>query len=91
MYMKLLVFPYSHYCEKARWALDYKDIPFQAVAIMLGWHVITLRKYAPDTSVPVLLSDNEVVQGSSEIIDYLERKYPSHPLTPRMPMSVMNV
>lgn len=44
--------------------------------------MITVRKYAPNTSVPVLLSDNEVVQGSSEIINYLEQKFPSHSLTP---------
>jgi glutathione S-transferase len=81
--MKLLEFPHSHYCEKARWALDYKGIPFQAVAIMPGYHVITVRKYAPDTSVPVLLDDKEVVQGSSEIIGYIEQKHPSHSLTPR--------
>lgn len=82
MTMKLLEFPHSHYCEKARWALDYKGIPFQAVAIMPGFHVITLRKLAPDTSVPVLLNNNEVIQGSSKIINYLEQKYPAHSLTP---------
>ena len=80
--MTLLEFPHSHYCEKVRWALDYKGIPFKAVAILPGLHMITVRKYAPDTSVPVLLSDNEVVQGSSDIISYLEQKYPSHSLTP---------
>ena len=80
--MKLLEFPHSHYCEKARWALDYKGIPFEAVAIMPGFHMITVRKYAPDTSVPVLLDNNEVVQGSSEIINYIERIYLSYPLTP---------
>ena len=80
--MKLLEFPHSHYCEKARWALDYKGIIFQPVAIMPGLHMITVRKYAADTSVPVLLDNNEVVQGSSEIINYLEQRHPSHSLTP---------
>lgn len=80
--MKLLEFPHSHYCEKARWALDYKGIPFQPVTILPGFHMITVRKYAPNTSVPVLLNDNEVVQGSSEIIHYLDQKYPSRSLTP---------
>jgi len=79
---KLLEFPHSHYCEKARWALDYKSLPFEAVAIMPGFHMITIRKYAPDTSVPVLLYNEEVVQGSSEIINYLEQHYPACPLTP---------
>lgn len=80
--MTLLEFPHSHYCEKARWALDCKGIPFKAVAILPGLHMVTVRKYAPDASVPVLLSDHEVVQGSSEIINYLEQRYPSHSLTP---------
>lgn len=80
--MKLLEFPHSHYCEKARWALDYKGVAFQAVAIMPGLHMITVRKYAPDTSVPVLLTGDKVVQGSSEIINHLEQAFPSHPLTP---------
>jgi len=80
--MKLLEFPHSHYCEKARWALDYKGILFQAVAIMPGFHIITVRRYGPDNTVPVLLDDKEAIQGSSEIINYLEQKYPSNPLTP---------
>ena len=83
--MKLLEFPHSHYCEKARWALDYKGIAFQAVPLMPGFHVLTVRRYAPDTSVPVLLSDGGVVQGSSEIIDYLENRCASRSLTPTEP------
>ena len=82
MAMKLLESPHSHYCEKARRALDYKGIPFQAVAIMPGFHMITVRRYAPGTSVPVLLNGNEVAQGSSEIINYLEQKFPFRSLTP---------
>ncbi len=80
--MKLLVFPHSHFCEKARWALDYKGVPFQEVSILPGFHMITVRKYAPKTSVPVLLNGAEVKQGSSEIIDYLDIKFPSRLLTP---------
>ena len=81
-YMKLLIFPHSHFCEKARWALDYKGIPYKSVPIMPCIHLITMRRYAQDTAVPVLLDDNDIVQGSSKIIDYLDHKFPSHPLTP---------
>lgn len=83
--MKLLEFPHSHYCEKARWALDFKGIPFEAVAVMPGLHLFTIRRYAPDTAVPVLLNGKEVVQGSGRIIDYLDMKYPEHALTPTQP------
>ncbi len=62
--------------------LDHKGIPFQAVAVMPGLHMITVRRVAPGTSVPVLLDAKDVVQGSSEIIHYLEQKYPAHSLTP---------
>jgi glutathione S-transferase len=82
MAMKLLEFPHSHYCEKARWALEYKGIPFEAVAIMPGFHMITVRRHAPDTSVPVLLNGRTVVQGSSAIIDYAETLSPLPGLTP---------
>ena len=80
--MKLLEFPHSHYCEKARWALDHKGVAFKSVVIMPGLHMITVRRFAPGTSVPVLLNGDEVVQGSSEIIHYLEQKYPARSLTP---------
>lgn len=81
--MKILEFPHSHYCEKARWALDYKGIPFQAVAIMPGFHIITVRRYGPNTSVPVLLDNKNAIQGSNEILDYIEKAYPSQPLIPK--------
>lgn len=80
--MKLLEFPHSHYCEKARWALDYKGLAFQPVALLPGFHMLTVRKYAADTSVPLLLHNNQIVQGSNEIITYLDRQYPEHLLTP---------
>ena len=80
--MKLLEFPHSHFCEKARWALDFKGVAFQAVAILPGLHLWTVRRYAPGTSVPVLLVGEQAIQGSSEIIDFLEEHYPAHSLTP---------
>ena len=83
--MKLLEFPHSHYCEKARWALDVKGIPFERVALLPGFHMRTVRRHAPKTSVPVLLNESEVVQGSSEIIDYLDEHFPEPRLTPQTP------
>ncbi|HIF18668.1 MAG TPA: glutathione S-transferase [Cycloclasticus sp.] len=80
--MKLLVFPHSHYYEKARWVLDHKNIVYDPIAIMPGLHMITVRRYGKRTSVPVLLDGNDAIQGSSEIIDYLEDKFPDNKLTP---------
>jgi len=80
--IKLLVFPHSHYCEKARWALDFKGIDYQVRVIMPWFHVRTLKKYTDVSTVPVLLNGETVVQGSSKIIDYLETQHPAHLLSP---------
>jgi glutathione S-transferase len=80
--MQLLEFPHSHYCEKARWALDHKGIPYERVSIMPGLHIRRLKKIVPGTSVPVLLDGDTAIQGSSSIIDYLDREFPESGLTP---------
>jgi len=80
--MKLLIFPHSHFCEKARWALDHKRVSYEPVAVFPGLHVRTVRKLAPASSLPVLLTAEAAIQGSNEIIDYLDTRYPERPLTP---------
>ncbi|MGB9165556.1 MAG: glutathione S-transferase N-terminal domain-containing protein [Rhodomicrobium sp.] len=87
--IQLFQFPFSHYCEKARWALDYKGIPFQTVDLLPGFHLRTVRKLAPKTWVPVLRDNGIVVQDTSAIIDYLETKYPNPSLTPSDPDAVI--
>ena len=86
--IELFQFPFSHYCEKARWALDYKGIPFQTVDLLPGFHLRTVRKIAPKTRVPVLRHDGIVIQDTSAIIDYLETKYPNPSLTPSAPDAI---
>ena len=82
MSIKVLLFPHSHYCEKVCRVLDYKGLPFQAVSLLPGFHMITVRRYAKETSVPLLLDGHEAVQGSSKIIDYLDQMYTTPSLTP---------
>lgn len=79
----LYQFPISHYCEKARWALDYKGVPYQVKTLLPGLHVKTLRRIVPDTTVPVLLINNSAVQGSDQIIDHLDQLVSEKPLTPQ--------
>lgn len=83
--MQLLHFPHSHFCEKARWALDYKGLQFTPVALLPGFHVKTVRRYGPRSSVPLLLNGPDIIQGSGAIIDYLDARYPEYPLTPADP------
>ena len=78
----LYQFPISHYCEKARWALDYKGLDYEVKNLLPGLHVLKTKKLAPRTSVPILEDDDEVIQGSNHIITYLDEKFPERSLTP---------
>jgi glutathione S-transferase len=80
--IELYQFPFSHYCEKARWALDYKGIAYRTVNLLPGFHFRHLAKLTPKSSVPVLRDGATVVQDSSAIIDYLDRRYANPALTP---------
>ena len=83
MDVRLYQFPVSHYCEKARWALDYKGVPFSVQTLLPGLHIKALRRIAPDSTVPVLQLHDVVIQGSDQIIDHLDALYPDKPLTPQ--------
>lgn len=67
----LYTFRISHFSEKARWALDLSGIDYEERALLPGAHVPRVRAMAPKSTVPVLVHDGRVVQGSGEILDYL--------------------
>jgi glutathione S-transferase len=81
----LYQFPVSHYCEKARWALDYKSVPYQTKNLLPGLHRLTLRGKVNDTSLPVLRMNGNYIQGSDHIIDFLDQTIPTNMLTPTHP------
>ena len=78
----LYQFPISHYCEKIRWALDFKNISYQIKNLLPGLHISKTRKMAPDTCVPILVHDDRVIQGSDSIITYLDETFAEQSLTP---------
>jgi|SRR5690554_5445131 len=84
MALRLYQFAISHYCEKVRWALDYKNLNYETTNLLPGQHIKTMQKLTKGAgaSVPVLVHDGEVIQGSSNILDYLERTFPDNPITP---------
>jgi glutathione S-transferase len=65
------VFAISHYCEKARWALDHYGIAYSLEHLAPGKHAALAKQAgAPGTSVPWLRVDGEVVHGSGTILDW---------------------
>ena len=80
--LSLYQFPISHYCEKIRWALDYKRLDYRVVNLLPGFHVSTAKKLARRSCLPILTHDDKTVQNSSDIISYLDETFSEHPLTP---------
>jgi len=83
--LTLYQFPISHYCEKVRWALDYKGLEYRVVNLLPGAHIKVVKSIAPKSEVPVLQHDETIVQGSSDIISYLDQVFPRKSLTPSDP------
>jgi glutathione S-transferase len=71
----LYVFAISHYCEKARWALDYLGVDYALQHLPPGPHIQTAGQLgAEGSSLPLLVSGERVVQGSADIISWAESK-----------------
>lgn len=83
--LTLYQFPISHYCEKVRWALDHKKLDYQVKNLLPGMHDGTATKLAGSSSLPILVHDGQAIQNSSDIINYLDLKFPDLPLTPAEP------
>src|SRR5687767_15642106 len=83
--LELYDFRFSHYSEKARWALDFKGIPYTPRHLLPGFHMRTARKLAPRSCLPILKAHDAVIQDSTEIINFLERTFPDRSLTPPDP------
>ncbi len=69
----LYVFAISHYCERARWALDASSIEYDLKHLAPGPHFETAQQLgAPASSLPFLATGNTIVQGSGAILDWVE-------------------
>ena len=77
----LYTFQISHFAEKARWALDWKGVKYQERRLLPGPHLAVTRRLGKVTSVPILVCDGQVVQGSSAIINFADERWPDRPLT----------
>ena len=77
----LYQFPISHYCEKIRWALSYKGLKFQTVNLIPGFHIKKMKQLTGKSSVPAIIDNKRVIYNSSNIIDYLDKSYPTNPLS----------
>ena len=78
----LYQFPISHFCEKIRWTLDYKNIPHVKQTLLPGLHSKKMKQLTGQYSVPVIKHHDKCIHDSSKIISYLEEHFPEQPLDP---------
>ncbi len=81
MQLRLLTIPFSHYCEKARWALDLTGLPYLEDAHAPVFHYLHNRRWGAGSTVPALVAPEGVLSDSSDILLYAHRH--GVPLYPR--------
>jgi len=82
--MKLISATPSPYARKVRIALAEKGIAFELLTEVPWNDDTSLPRYNPLEKLPVLLTDDGgSVYESSHILEWIERKYPLPPLTPK--------
>jgi glutathione S-transferase len=83
---RLITIPISHYCEKARWALERLEITYIEEPHPPLFHRLATSQNGRGTSVPVLVTEGGTFGDSNDILQYLDqitivskRLYPSEP------------
>jgi glutathione S-transferase len=68
---RLVTMPFSHFCEKARWALDAAGVDYVEEGHCPGLHRFAVRRAGGGHSVPVLVAeDGKVLPDSSDIVRF---------------------
>lgn len=76
----LYQFPLSHFCEKARWLLDHKELDYVAHNLMPGVHRAFAQLKTGQNKLPILRDQDHWVADSTQIAFYLDATYPEHSL-----------
>jgi glutathione S-transferase len=84
--LRLITIPISHYCEKARWALDRAGLPYREERHVQGVHRLVARRAGGGSTVPVLVTPDCVLSESEDILSWVDaRTAPEHRLFPNDP------
>jgi glutathione S-transferase len=74
--LRLVTIPISHYCEKARWALERAGIPYREERHVQGIHRLASRRAGGGGTVPVLVTPDGVIGESQEILAWIDERTP---------------
>ncbi len=76
MTTKLITIPFSHYCEKARWALDHVGVSYEEDGHLPVFHYLATYRAGAKRTVPVLVDGKTVVRDSTDIVAWADAKRP---------------
>lgn len=74
--LRLITIPVSHYCEKARWALDRVGIGYREERHVQLIHQLVARRAGGGMTVPVLVTDAGPISDSADILAWVDRRAP---------------
>lgn len=81
--LRLVTIPISHYCEKARWALERAGMPYREERHVQGIHRVAARRAGGGSTVPVLVTPEGAIGESQEILEWVDERTPAeHRLFP---------
>ena len=69
---RLVTIPISHFCEKARWALERARLDYVEERHVQGIHQVAARRAGGGSTVPVLVAEDRVLGESEQILRYAD-------------------
>jgi glutathione S-transferase len=75
--LRLVTIPISHYCEKARWALERAGMPYREEPHVQGIHKVASRLAGGKGTVPVLVTPYGSIGESEEILAWVDAGLPA--------------
>jgi len=74
--LRLITIPISHYCEKARWALERAGLPYHEEPHVQVIHRLYARRAGGGRTVPVLVTPEGAIGDSAPIIEWVDERTP---------------
>lgn len=71
---RLITIPFSHYCEKARWALDRARVAYVEEPHLPLISGLMARRAGGTRTVPVLVTDDDVIADSTDIVAWCDAR-----------------
>lgn len=73
---RLITIPFSHFCEKARWALERAGTSFDEDGHLPMFHYVPVRRAGAHRTVPVLVAGDELIPDSTAIVAWADARRP---------------